>query len=672
MSDQAATLEPEEEDQRSAQRSPRTEEHRPRGGTMKFTYASGSKPLAGFTIKRGVGAGGFGEVFYALSDAGKEVALKHIQRNLDIEMRGVKHCLNLKHPHLVALFDIRYDDAGEGWVVMEYVRGENLKEILDRRPGGLPPEEAIRWFRPIAAAVGYLHDHGIVHRDLKPGNIFNDSGTIKIGDYGLSKFISVSRRSGQTESVGTFHYMAPEIGKGVYGKEIDIYALGILLHEILTGRVPFEGESSQEIIMKHLTADPDLRGVPEPFRTTIAQALHKDPTQRTGTVEEMLANLGLSNNDSVVASLNDVAVESRQAAAEAPPVTPIAPTDDQEPVARAISSGVKSVADWWNNDNISLLPKVLLLGAAAFTLIANLGWVMPLGILAAAIYMVYLLGRTIFQHMSDSATPSHVTEYSPYHPVVMTRKDRARAKRKQKVSRRERERQALAAMPFERRLKSLIGSFLVSTIAAASISLLALILGGVSLEGPFSTWAPLFGWLTVMTICGSWSILLLGKLWEPSGGDPWLRRLAMLGVGLALGLIGFAASDALLLEMPVAGAAASGWHENLGLRGWFQSLKQAPSLSTFAIVFGAQFGLLRWWKQADPLRKTRLSLWTMSMAVLTAAAVNYFCPFIQPWGLILVGAVSLVVQISAPWYSPQQRDELRKLQQIEAETAASA
>src|SRR4029079_13584107 len=131
----------------------------------------------------------------------------------------------------------------------------------------------------------------IVHRDLKPGNIFEDSGYIKIGDYGLSKFISCSRRSGQTESVGTFHYMAPEIGKGIYGKEIDIYALGIILHEMLTGRVPFDGESSQEIIMKHLTADPDLSALPEPYKSVIRKALAKDPAHRFATVPEMVKAL---------------------------------------------------------------------------------------------------------------------------------------------------------------------------------------------------------------------------------------------------------------------------------------------------------------------------------------------------------------------------------------------
>src|SRR5690606_19060325 len=111
----------------------------------------------------------------------------------------------------------------------------------------MPVAEAMRWFEGICAAVAYLHDHGIVHRDLKPANIFTDEGFVKIGDYGLSKFISCSRRSGQTGSVGTVHYMAPEVANGRYGKEIDIYALGVIFFEMLTGSVPFEGESVGEI-----------------------------------------------------------------------------------------------------------------------------------------------------------------------------------------------------------------------------------------------------------------------------------------------------------------------------------------------------------------------------------------------------------------------------------------
>ena len=262
-----------------------------------FTYAAGAQPLPGYTIKRGLGQGGFGEVYYALSDAGKEVALKVVRRNLEVELRGVTQCLNLKHPNLVGLYDVRTDAEDNYWIVMEYVSGDRLVEIIERHPQGLPEAEAIRTLEGIASAVAYLHDNGIVHRDLKPANIFLENGVVKIGDYGLSKFISVSRRSGQTESVGTVHYMAPEISNGRYGKQIDIYALGILLYELLTGRVPFDGESVGEILMKHLTAEPDLSAAPAGYRAAIARALEKDPERRPKTVEEFLQSIGAPTTD---------------------------------------------------------------------------------------------------------------------------------------------------------------------------------------------------------------------------------------------------------------------------------------------------------------------------------------------------------------------------------------
>lgn len=267
---------------------------------IKFLYPTGSQPLEGYTIKRGVGRGGFGEVYFATSDAGKEVALKLIRRNLDVELRGVKHCLNLKHHNLISIYDIRTDSLGDEWVVMEYVSGESLEDAIERYPNGMPTELVLKWMHGIGSGVAYLHDHGIVHRDLKPGNVFLDDdaggglesgGMVKIGDYGLSKFISCSRRSGQTESVGTVHYMAPEIANGRYGREIDTYALGIMLYEMLTGHVPFEGESVGEVLMKHLTADPDLDMLEEPYRDIVRRTLAKDPEIRIGSVNEMLALL---------------------------------------------------------------------------------------------------------------------------------------------------------------------------------------------------------------------------------------------------------------------------------------------------------------------------------------------------------------------------------------------
>jgi hypothetical protein len=258
---------------------------------MKFIYSTGDRPLDGYTIKRGIGCGGFGEVYYGTSDGGKEVALKLVQRHLDVELRGVGQCLNLKNPHLVVLYDVRQSDRGDYWVVMEYIAGESLADVIARHPQGLPPDMVLGYLRGLCAGIGYLHDQGIVHRDLKPGNIFLEGGVVKIGDYGLAKFISASRRSGQTESVGTVHYMAPELSKGRYGKEIDLYAVGVILYEMLTGRVPFEGHSPGEILMKHLTAEPDLNVIPAAFRPVVARLLAKDPEQRYATMHAILSEL---------------------------------------------------------------------------------------------------------------------------------------------------------------------------------------------------------------------------------------------------------------------------------------------------------------------------------------------------------------------------------------------
>jgi hypothetical protein len=255
---------------------------------MRFTYGSGQRVLDGYTVKRGIGKGGFGEVFYAISDGGKEVALKLVRGdNMDVELRGMAHCLNLKHTNLLPLYDLRTDTHGDHWVIMEYIGGEALSAILNRHPNGLPVETAREWFLGLARAIIYLHDHGIVHRDLKPANIFLENGIVKVGDYGLCKFISSSQRSAQTQSVGTVHYMAPEISTGNYNKQIDIYAAGVILYEMLTGHVPFEGETTGEILMKHLTSPPDLTKLPHEYVLPVDKALAKNPVQRYQTMSEM-------------------------------------------------------------------------------------------------------------------------------------------------------------------------------------------------------------------------------------------------------------------------------------------------------------------------------------------------------------------------------------------------
>ncbi len=253
-----------------------------------FPYRHGDRPLEGYTIQRAVGRGGFGEVYYAVSDAGREVALKAISGYEQIEVRGVSQCMNLKSPHLVSIFDIKQNPQGKSFVIMEYVGGPSLKELLEQSPAGLGAQKTAFFLREIAKGLSFLHERGIVHRDLKPGNIFYEDGYVKIGDYGLSKAIGVSRHSGQTITVGTVHYMAPEVGMGKYDRSIDIYALGIVLYEMLTGQVPFFGSSHGEILMKHLMSQPDLTGIEEPFATVIRRALSKDPAQRYQSAQEMV------------------------------------------------------------------------------------------------------------------------------------------------------------------------------------------------------------------------------------------------------------------------------------------------------------------------------------------------------------------------------------------------
>ncbi|MCK4628948.1 MAG: protein kinase, partial [Sedimentisphaerales bacterium] len=258
---------------------------------QEFQYKYGDKPLEGYIIQRAAGRGGFGEVYYAVSDSGRQVALKVIQNYEQTELRGISQCMNLKSPHLVTIFDVKYNAEEKPFVIMEYVSGPSLRDMLNDAPSGMGEQKTAFFLREIAKGLSYLHECGIVHRDLKPGNIFYENGYVKIGDYGLSKLINTGRHSQQTITVGTVNYMAPEIGAGCYDRSVDIYALGILLYEMLTGQVPFFGSSPAEVLMKHMTAEPDLRNISEPFKRAITKALTKDPKERYRNVQEMVEDV---------------------------------------------------------------------------------------------------------------------------------------------------------------------------------------------------------------------------------------------------------------------------------------------------------------------------------------------------------------------------------------------
>ena len=273
-----------------------------------YRYQPGDRPLDGFTLRAPAGRGGFGEVYFAESDAGREVALKALfvsQGYDEIELRGIRHCMNLKSPHLVSIFDVKTGHDGTPFVIMEYVAGPSLRDLLNDSPQGLGTDKAAFFLREVAKGLSHLHGYGVVHRDLKPANIFYEDGYVKIGDYGLSKLMSADPVASQTITVGTVHYMAPEIGAGKYDKSIDLYALGCLLYEMLTGKVPYSGASPTEVLMKHLQAEPELDDVPETFARVIKKALQKDPADRYASATEMVEDLfGADHVRNSVSQLN--------------------------------------------------------------------------------------------------------------------------------------------------------------------------------------------------------------------------------------------------------------------------------------------------------------------------------------------------------------------------------
>jgi len=644
----------------------------PPGGSSRrssrFVYAGGDRPLPGYVIKRGIGQGGFGEIYYALSDAGKEVALKLIRRNLDIELRGIRQCLNLKHPNLLALHDIRKDAEGDTWVVMEYVGGENLDDALAAHPEGMPLPMALAWFHGLAAGVGYLHDRGLVHRDIKPGNVFSDEGIVKVGDYGLSKFISCSRRSGQTESVGTVHYMAPEVAGGRYGREIDIYAMGIILHELLTGRVPFDGETVGEVLMKHLTAQPNLEALGEPYRSVIAKALKKDPAERYDTVEAMLADLPIPNRipaggvqlpsqPGASAGANDnPGSPGTQGSDNAGQWAPAwAAEDDEEPVLRAVRRGARSLLDAWHRANLNTPARVVLILVGLFVLLSQLGTLIPALIALAVVYAGYRLVRWLAlppKGAAWAASPSAVATPppSPQPPPVHRNADaRHKHRRRWHRTRDEAVQPLLVRSPKERLAELLTAMLLSAPIVLIGCAVIMLI---VSYGGHVPT-PEQVTWLGCVALAGTWAVLLPAKYWEGTTGEPLVRRLLMLVIGLALGCLAFGLGEFLLVDLPPSSQFPP--PPDYRLPPSFYAPDGSPLGPAFIAVFGTLLALMRWWQQADPLRSARLRFWPVIISMLAAGLVAALWHFPQPWLPMVAAVMSLAVQLASPWVPQHER-----------------
>src|SRR3954447_10936842 len=210
--------------------------------------------------------------------------------------REARAVARLSHPHIVGVIDAG-EDEGRPYLVFEYVEGETLRERI-RRMGRLPIDEAIAYTIEIARALGCAHAHQIVHRDIKPQNVLIDAeGSAKVTDFGIARSLQEEGLTADGRVLGTTDYVSPEqaLGQDVEGQS-DIYSLGVVLYEMLSGSVPFTGENQVSVAMKHVREDlPDIQVLRPEVSATLAAVLdrmtEKDLERRYADVDTLVADL---------------------------------------------------------------------------------------------------------------------------------------------------------------------------------------------------------------------------------------------------------------------------------------------------------------------------------------------------------------------------------------------
>ncbi|WP_375567436.1 Stk1 family PASTA domain-containing Ser/Thr kinase [Bacillus pumilus] len=257
-----------------------------------------------YQILRVIGGGGMANVYLAedmILD--REVAIKILRFDFASDddfirrfRREAQSAASLDHSNIVSIYDVGEEDDIY-YIVMEYVEGMTLKEYIHAN-GPLHPKEAVRIMEQVVAAMEEAHAKQLVHRDIKPHNILIDNlGNIKVTDFGIAMALSSATITHTNSVLGSVHYLSPEQARGgLATKKSDIYSLGIVLYELISGRMPFEGESAVSVALKHLQSEPpSVRrwnpSVPQSVENIILKAMAKDPFYRYEDASEMQKDL---------------------------------------------------------------------------------------------------------------------------------------------------------------------------------------------------------------------------------------------------------------------------------------------------------------------------------------------------------------------------------------------
>lgn len=252
-----------------------------------------------------VGTGGMAIVYRALDQkTGREVAVKLLRPEFERDEEFVrrfsheaKAAAQVAHENIVNMLDVGFD--GVPYIVMEFVRGQTLKDLI-RSVGSIPPRQAVAMALRILAALDHAHRNNIVHRDIKPQNILVDeNGMIKVADFGIARLTTSATMTatGDGSFFGSVHYISPEQARGEKADEkSDLYSVGVVLYEMLTGQVPFDSESAVSIAIKHIGETPrsirELKPeLPRALEQILQKALSKDPADRYQSASEMAADL---------------------------------------------------------------------------------------------------------------------------------------------------------------------------------------------------------------------------------------------------------------------------------------------------------------------------------------------------------------------------------------------